>query len=98
MTISLPPEFIPPPMEDLAIAEIADQKNEPAEAALFAFSNPLGVGWCSVEARPLSRDRDGAACALVRHDFWPRGAIMGFDDNHELVFETGPFGESRRMR
>ncbi len=93
---AIPAEFVPPPLESLAIAEIAFRERGADSTALFAFSEPYGVGWSSVEVQALGRDRGGAACALVRRDYWPRGEIQAFDADRELLYTISPDGELRR--
>ena len=78
------PSYICPPIESIAEAQVA----RGTSACLSESATLLGRGAHTRLLRPLPPGKDGHPRTFVQDDFWPFGAILGFDENDELQYHV----------
>jgi hypothetical protein len=86
--------FVCPPVETLAYAWVAQQ----AEGTwLIEASRLRGSQTHTQLLIPLEPDADSRTRVLLVDDYWPRGMVLTFDSDLELVRQVAPIGYFERM-
>jgi hypothetical protein len=88
------PSFVCPPLESIAEAWVAQRGQG---AWLIETAGHIGAGTHTRLLRPLPPDESGHHRLLTMTDFWPRGAVLGFDEGPEPLYWQHPAGSYRRV-
>lgn len=92
--IPVGPAFVPPPIQTLAQGWIAQQGSG---TWLIEVSALAGSTTTTQLVTSLGPDDDGQRRVLLVDDYWPRGMILTFDTDLEMVSETAPVGRFDRV-
>jgi hypothetical protein len=93
-SIPIGPTFVCPPAESLAHAWVARQESG---VWLIQTSALRGTTMTTQLLIPLKPDAEGHRRILLFEDYWPRGMILAFDADGELVYQVAAFGRFDRV-
>jgi len=102
LRLAVGPMFVCPPLESLAEAWVARQDSG---QWLLEVSPVRGSTTTTELLTPLAPDPGGRRRLLLVSDYWPRGMVLTFDEDGELITQSGaearferiPLAEAERM-